>query len=153
MSWLIVSHEECQVLQYMHCIRASVMCCLLTSLLCQSYSHCDYQCLVCERGETKQLFAPLGVMHQIKKLADPDIPLGVSPPKSSDSTTSVKQQELNCSHPQPGPSSSACSLSVASSGGITAGSSSSMGSTTQLGVVSCNSSPNGSIVLGGLLAG
>ena len=137
----------------MHCIRASVMCCLLTSLLCQSYSHCDYQCLVCERGETKQLFAPLGVMHQIKKLADPDIPLGVSPPKSSDSTTSVKQQELNCSHPQPGPSSSACSLSVASSGGITAGSSSSMGSTTQLGVVSCNSSPNGSIVLGGLLAG
>ncbi|PSN54376.1 hypothetical protein C0J52_11316 [Blattella germanica] len=91
-----------------------------------------------------------GVMHQIKKLADPDIPLGMSPPKSSDSSTSMKQQELNCSQPQPGPSSSACSLSVASSGGITSGSSTSvqgMGSASQIGAVSSNSSPNGSIVL------
>nr|CAD7195313.1 unnamed protein product [Timema douglasi] len=46
-----------------------------------------------------------GVMHQIKQLADPDIPLGVSPPKSvSVSTVTVKQE---CSvQPQPGPSSS-----------------------------------------------
>lgn len=109
--------------------------------------------MIYERGKNKQFFAPLGVMHQIKKLADPEIPLGMSPPKSSDSTTSVKQQELNCAQPQPGPSSSACSLSVASSGGITGGSSSGMGSASQLGVVSRNSSPNGSIVLGRLLAG
>nr|CAD7401909.1 unnamed protein product [Timema poppensis] len=46
-----------------------------------------------------------GVMHQIKQLADPDVPLGVSPPKSvSVSTVTVKQE---CSvQPQPGPSSS-----------------------------------------------
>ncbi|XP_021937421.1 E3 ubiquitin-protein ligase TRIP12 isoform X3 [Zootermopsis nevadensis] len=94
-----------------------------------------------------------GVMHQIKKLASPDIPLGMSPPKSSDSSTSVKQQELNCS--QPGPSSSACSISVASSGGITTGLSSSVqavGNVNQIGVVSRNSSPNGSIVLVCLLS-
>lgn len=91
-----------------------------------------------------------GVMHQIKKLADPDIPLGMSPPKSSDSSISMKQQELNCTQPQPGPSSSACSLSVASSGGITSASSTSvqmMGSASQIGAISSNSSPNGSIVL------
>lgn len=90
----------------------------------------------------------IGVMHQIKKLADPDIPLGMSPPKSSDSTISTKQQELNCSQPQPGPSSSAFSLSVVSSGGVTAGQSSSVGSASQVGVVSRNTSPNGSIMLG-----
>ena len=90
-------------------------------------------------------------MHQIKKLADPDIPLGMSPPKSSDSNTSMKQQDMNCSQPQPGPSSSACSLSVASSGGITSASSTSVqviGSASQIGAISSNSSPNGSIVLG-----
>ncbi|XP_069701943.1 E3 ubiquitin-protein ligase TRIP12 isoform X2 [Periplaneta americana] len=89
-----------------------------------------------------------GVMHQIKKLADPDIPLGMSPPKSSDSSASVKQQELNCSQPQPGPSSSACSLSVASSASLSAGSSvQAVVSASQIGIVSNNSSPNGSIVL------
>jgi hypothetical protein len=90
----------------------------------------------------------LGVMHQIKKLADPDVPLGMSPPKSSDSIVSVKQHELNCSQPQPGPSSSAFSLSVVNSVGVTPGSSSSVGSAGQVGVVSRNTSPNGSIMLG-----
>ncbi|PNF34561.1 E3 ubiquitin-protein ligase TRIP12 [Cryptotermes secundus] len=87
-----------------------------------------------------------GVMHQIKKLADPDVPLGISPPKSSDSSVSMKQQEVNCSQPQPGPS-SAFSLSVVNSGGVTAGSSSSVSSAGQVGVVSRNTSPNGSIML------
>jgi hypothetical protein len=96
-----------------------------------------------ERNRGMLLSLSLGVMHQIKKLADPDVPLGMSPPKSSDSTISMKQQELNCSQPQPGPSSSAFSLSVVSSG-----SSSSVGGASQMGVVSRNVSPNGSIMLG-----
>jgi hypothetical protein len=101
-----------------------------------------------ERNRGVLFSLSLGVMHQIKKLADPDVPLGMSPPKSSDSTVSVKQQELNCLQPQPGPSSSAFSLSVVSSGGLAPGSSSSVGSAGQVGVVSRNTSPNGSIMLG-----
>ncbi|XP_067014060.2 E3 ubiquitin-protein ligase TRIP12 isoform X3 [Anabrus simplex] len=69
-----------------------------------------------------------GVMHQIKQLADPSVPLGMSPPK-----VMVKQE--NC--PQPGPSSSACNVTM-----VLAGSSS-----AQL-LASGAGSPNGSIVLG-----
>lgn len=71
-----------------------------------------------------------GVMHQIKQLADPDIPLGVGAPKGQSTTglppVTIKQEPV-CS-PQPGPSSlqSSSSQPVVSSSGA--------------------SSPNGSIV-------
>ncbi|XP_063224587.1 E3 ubiquitin-protein ligase TRIP12 isoform X2 [Bacillus rossius redtenbacheri] len=48
-----------------------------------------------------------GVMHQIKQLADPEVPLGASPPKSN---AVVKvEPTVQAIQPQPGPS-SACSL-------------------------------------------
>ncbi|XP_031342168.1 E3 ubiquitin-protein ligase TRIP12-like isoform X1 [Photinus pyralis] len=59
-----------------------------------------------------------GVMHQITQLADPEVPLGVSPPKSSNlSTTYFSSMTLNES--QPGPSQASGSSIATTNGNAT----------------------------------
>lgn len=75
-----------------------------------------------------------GVMHQINQLADPNVPLGVSPPKSASSTRSdANNASLSFNDSQPLPSTSSSSnvsqpssstTLSASNGNITLGSSS-----------------------------
>ncbi|KAK7869881.1 hypothetical protein R5R35_006684 [Gryllus longicercus] len=79
-----------------------------------------------------------GVMHQIKQLADPNVPLGVSPPRSAAASSAVvKPEPSNIS--QPGPS-SACGVTMVLAASSSSSSSQLLGSTA--------SSPNGSIVIG-----
>lgn len=74
-----------------------------------------------------------GVMHQINQLADPSVPLGVSPPKSASSTRSeTNSNTLSFNETQPLPSTSSSNVSQpsssttlnASNGNITIGSAS-----------------------------
>ncbi|KAK9879662.1 hypothetical protein WA026_006724 [Henosepilachna vigintioctopunctata] len=57
-----------------------------------------------------------GVIHQINRLADPDVPLGVSPPKSSGSSSSFSPNVNDC---QPGPSQTPSSTSLNGSAPLT----------------------------------
>lgn len=81
-----------------------------------------------------------GVMHQIKQLADPNIPLGVSPPRSATVSNPIKAEPSSVAQPGPSSSSSSCGVTM-----VLAASSSS--SSSQL-LGSSASSPNGSIVIG-----
>ncbi|GJQ67325.1 hypothetical protein Trydic_g8224 [Trypoxylus dichotomus] len=58
-----------------------------------------------------------GVMHQINQLADPEVPLGVSPPKSTNSSTTSFTTSINES--QPGPSQSNTPLTANGTAGNT----------------------------------
>lgn len=71
-----------------------------------------------------------GVMHQIKQLADPAVPLGVSPPKSTYSSKNETNTSASFNDTQPLPSTSSSNMyqpssSNTSNGNITIGSTSS----------------------------